>query len=56
MAYENCDSPCCDWVLSMIKKGTEKRLEQIPRSPNIAEMQIVALTGTAPILRKNLSM
>ena len=40
----------------MIKKGTKKRLEQIPGSPDIAEMQKVALTGTAHILRKTLSM
>ena len=40
----------------MIKKGTEKHLEQIRGSPNLAEMQKIALTGTAHILRKTLSM
>ena len=40
----------------MIKKGTEKHLEQIPGSPNLAEMQKIALTGTAHILRITLSM
>ena len=36
----------------MIKKGTEKHLKQIPGSPNPAEMQKIALRGTAHILRK----
>ena len=56
MAYENCDNPCCNWTLGMIKKGTEKHLEKIPGSPNLAEMQKIALTGTTHILRKTLSM
>ena len=43
-------------ALSMIKKGTEKHLEKIPGSPNLAEMQKIALTGAAHILRKTLSM
>ena len=43
-------------ALVMIKKGTEKHLEQIRGSPNLAEMQKIALTGTAHILRKTLSM
>ena len=40
----------------MIKKGTEKHLEQIPGTPNIAETQTIALTGIAHILRKTLSL
>ena len=36
-------------ALGMIKKGTEKSL-------NLAEMQKIALTGTAHILRKTFSM
>ena len=43
-------------ALDMIKKGTEKHLEKIPASPNLGEMQKIALTGTAHILRKTLSM
>ena len=43
-------------ALDMIKKKTEKHLEKIPGSPNLAEMQKIALTGTAHILRKTLSM
>ena len=56
MAYENCDNPCCDWGLRYDKKGTEKNLEKIPGSTNLAEKQKIALTGTAHILRKTLSM
>ena len=43
-------------TLGMIKKGTEKHLEKIPGSPNLAEMQKIALTGITHILRKTLSM
>ena len=43
-------------ALGMIKKGTEKYLEQIPGDPNLAEMQKTALTDTAHILRRTLSM
>ena len=43
-------------VLGIIKKGTEKHLEKIPRSLNLDEMQKIALTVTAHILRKTLSM
>ena len=43
-------------ALGMIKKGTEKHLEKIPGSPNLAEMQKIALKGTAHILRKTISM
>ena len=39
-------------VSGLIKKGTEKLLEKIPGSPNIGEMQKIALTDTAHILRK----
>ena len=38
-------------VLRMIKKGTVKHLEKILESPNLAEMQKIALTSTAHILR-----
>ena len=41
-------------ALGMIKKGTEKHLKQIPGSPNLAEMQKIALTGIAHILRNSL--
>ena len=43
-------------ALGMIKKGTEKHLEKIPWSPKLAEMEKIALTGNAHILRKTLSM
>ena len=43
-------------VLYMIKKSSKKHLEKIPGSQNLGEMQIKALTGTAHILRKTLSM
>ena len=43
-------------ALGMIKKGTEKHLEQILGSPNLAEMQKIGLTGTTHIARKALSM
>ena len=48
--------PAVIGALGMIKKGTEKHLEKIPWSPNLAEMEKIALTGTAHILRKTLSM
>ena len=41
-------------ALGMIKKGTTEK--QKPGSQNLAEMQKIALTGTAYTLRKNLSM
>ena len=43
-------------TLGMIKKGTEKHLEQIPGSPNLAEMQNTALTDSIHVLRKILFM
>ena len=43
-------------ALYMIKKSSKKHLEKIPESQNLGEMQIKALTGTAHILRKTLSM
>ena len=42
--------------LGMIKKGTEKHLEKIPGSPNPGEVQKIAVTGTAHIVRKILSI
>ena len=43
-------------ALGMNKMSTEKHLEQMPGNPNVAEMQKIALAGTAHILRKTLSM
>ena len=43
-------------ALGMIKKGTEKHLENMGGSPNFAEMQEITFTGTAHIIRKTLSM
>ena len=39
-------------ALAMIKKGTEKHLEKIPDSPNLAEMQKNSTYSTTHILRK----
>ena len=41
-------------ALGMIKKGTEKHLEQIPGSPNLAEMQKIALYKHCSYPKKNL--
>ena len=43
-------------TLGMIKKGTEKHLEKILGRLSLDEMQKIALTVTAHILRKTLSM
>ena len=56
MAYGNCTIPVVFRVLYMINKSSEKHLEKISGSQNLGEMQIKALTGTAHILRKTLSM
>ena len=48
--------PAVIGAFGMIKKGTEKHLEKIPGIPNLDEMQKIALTGTAHILRNTLSM
>ena len=53
---ETVTIPAVIGALGMIKKGTEKHLEKIPGSPKLNEMQKIALTGTAHILRKTLSM
>ena len=41
-------------TLGMIKKGTEKHLEQMPGSPNLAEMQKIALYRHSSYPKKNL--
>ena len=41
-------------ALGMIRKGTEKHLEQIPGSPNLAEMQKIALYRHCSYPKKNL--
>ena len=43
-------------TFGMIKKGTGKHLEKLPGSPNPGEIQKIAFTETAHILRKTLSM
>ena len=53
---KNVTIPVVIGTLGMIKKGTEKHLEQTPGYPNLAKMQKIALTGTSHILRKTLSM
>ena len=40
----------------MINTGSETHTEKIPGSQNLVDMQIKALTGTAHIPRKTLSM
>ena len=49
-------TPVVTGTLGMIENVAEEHLEQIPGSPNLVEMQKIALTGTANILRKTLSM
>ena len=49
-------TPVVTGTLGMIKEVAEEHLEQTPGSPNLVEMQKIALTGTAHILRKTLSM
>ena len=53
---ETVTIPVVFGALYMINKGSEKHLEKIPGNQNFGEMQIKALTGTAHILRKTLSM
>ena len=48
--------PVMSGGLGMTEKSIEKYLEKIPGSPSLAELQKIALTGTAYILRKTLSM
>ena len=48
--------PVAIGALSMIKRILKKHLEQTPGSPNLAEMQKIALTETAHNLRKTLSV
>ena len=43
-------------ALGVVKKGTNKRLEDIPGRPSIDIIQKIALTSTAHILRKFLNM
>ena len=43
-------------ALVMIKKGTQKYIDEIPGKPSIPEMQKIALTSTGRIIRKILSM
>ena len=38
--------PTVSAALEMVKKSIEKYLKKIPGSPNLAEMQKIALTGT----------
>ena len=48
--------PVMSGGLGMIEKSAEKYLEKIPGSPSLAELQKIAPTDTAYILRKTLSM
>ena len=43
-------------ALGMIKKGTDKHNNKISCRPSIYEMKMIALCGTAHLLRKVLSM
>ena len=42
-------------ALGKVKKRTNEYLQQIPGKPSLTEIQKVALTSTAHILRKELS-
>ena len=43
-------------ALGLIKKGLEKRIDQIPGSSTIHELQKIVLLGSAHIIRKTLSI
>ena len=43
-------------ALSMIKKGTQKYVSEIPGNLSLAEIQKIVLSSTAHILRKTLSL
>ena len=43
-------------ALGMIKKGTDKHINNIPVSPNLYEIQKITLFRTAYLLRRVLSM
>ena len=43
-------------ALGMLKKGADDFIDQIPGKSNICEVQKIALTSTANLLRKFLSM
>ena len=43
-------------ALGMIKKSTENFIDKIPGKPSLHEMKKIALTNTAHILRKVLSI
>ena len=43
-------------ALGLVKKRTEKNLEKIPGKQNLAEIQKIALTSTAHIIGKALSV
>ena len=53
---ETVTIPVVFGALYMINTASEKHLEKIPGSQNLVDMQIKALTGTAHIPRKTLSM
>ena len=43
-------------ALSMIKKGTQKYVNEIPGNLSLAEIKKIALNSTAHILRRTLSL
>ena len=43
-------------VLSLIKKGLEKQILEIPGTPATRELQKIVLLGSAQIIRKTLSI
>jgi len=43
-------------ALGLIKKGLDKRIQQIPGNPTIPELQKIVLLGSAHIIRKTLSI
>ena len=48
--------PAVVGALGTVKKGTNEYLQQIPGMPSLIEIQKIALTSTAHILRKVLSI
>ena len=43
-------------ALGMIKKGTQKHVNEIPGNLSLAEIQKIVLNSTAHILRRTLSL
>ena len=56
MKNENKTIPVIVGALGMIKKGTQKYVNEIPGNLSLAEIQKIMLNSTVYILRKTLSL